>query len=151
MPQRQATKRVNTAAVQGEDSYAVVRRISVGEAKSLFVRSRQKAIDLQAELAKAVQQYETSTVDEGVKGLALSARCNQLLVLSREQPDANADMTTTLNLLATHVTEWNWVDDDGVPLPLPKDDASVMDRLTDAELQVLSNALQGPDAVTGKA
>jgi len=39
------------------------------------------------------------------------------------------------------VIEWNWVDDDDNPLPLPKDDPEVFDKLTDEEFAFLSVAL----------
>lgn len=150
MPQRQATKRLNTAAVQGEDSYAVVRRIDLGEAKSLFVKSRKKTVDLQVAVAQAVRKYDEGRPDSD-RGAMLRAALGAALDAVREQPDDYDEMTEVMKLLATHVTEWNWVDDDGKPLPLPKDHPEVMDQLTDLEVQALSNALRGPDAATGKS
>ena len=44
-------------------------------------------------------------------------------------------------LLIKMVHEWNWVDDDGKPLPLPKDDPSVLDSMPIEEIVFLSNEL----------
>lgn len=49
-----------------------------------------------------------------------------------------------LELIRTHVVAWNWVDDDGAPLPQPGEDPSVIDRLTDEEVLCLMRVLQGP-------
>lgn len=49
-----------------------------------------------------------------------------------------------LEILRDHVLEWNWVDDDGNPLPQPKDDPDVINRLTDEEALALINIIQGP-------
>jgi hypothetical protein len=49
-------------------------------------------------------------------------------------------------VLKTHVYEWNWVDDDGVPFSQPKDDPSVIDLLTDGEVAFLSTLIQGSEA-----
>lgn len=51
-----------------------------------------------------------------------------------------------LEVLRTHVYEWNWVGDDGEPLPQPKDDPLVIDVLTDDEVKFLSDCIQGSDA-----
>jgi len=50
-----------------------------------------------------------------------------------------------VDVLRTHVYEWNWVDDDGKPFPQPKDDPSVIDLLTDEEVEFLSGCIQGSD------
>ena len=51
-----------------------------------------------------------------------------------------------VEVLKTHVYEWNWVDDDGEPFPQPKDDPSVIDLLTDDEVEFLSAHIQGSEA-----
>ena len=51
-----------------------------------------------------------------------------------------------VEVLKTHVYEWNWVDDDDVPLPQPKDDPEVIDLLTDDEVDFLSGRIQGSEA-----
>lgn len=51
-----------------------------------------------------------------------------------------------VEVLKTHVYTWNWVDDDGEPFPQPEDDSSVIDLLTDDEVDFLSARIQGSEA-----
>lgn len=47
-------------------------------------------------------------------------------------------------VIIDHVVEWNWVDDNGEPLPLPKDDPAVLDEvLSSREVQFLGHAISG--------
>lgn len=49
-------------------------------------------------------------------------------------------------LIRKVVVDWNWVDDDDQPLPTPKDDETVVDRLTANEVLFISRQVQGnPD------
>ncbi len=52
-------------------------------------------------------------------------------------------------LLIEKVAGWNWVDAAGNPLPLPGDDASVLDRLTVEEMDFLSRVVSGDPNVGG--
>jgi hypothetical protein len=47
------------------------------------------------------------------------------------------------DLVIAMVVDWNWVDDDGIPLPLPKDDPTVIDTLTESEHAFIANSMQG--------
>jgi len=49
-------------------------------------------------------------------------------------------------LIMEHIIAWNWVDDEGQPLPLPSEDSSVLDRLTGQEMAFLGEALSGDAA-----
>lgn len=49
-----------------------------------------------------------------------------------------------LDVLASHVVGWNWVDDDGKPLPQLTADPTVLEKLTDEETLCLMRLLQGP-------
>jgi len=40
-------------------------------------------------------------------------------------------------MLKEHVMEWNWTDDEGKPLPQPKDDPAQLENLTQDEFQFL--------------
>jgi hypothetical protein len=42
-----------------------------------------------------------------------------------------------------HVIAWNWTDEEGKTLPLPKDDPEVLDRLTEEEVLFLTQAIMG--------
>lgn len=54
-----------------------------------------------------------------------------------------------LDVIKTHVLDWNWVDDDGNSLPSPKDDPTVVDQLTSMEIQWLAGHLN-PDKTPGE-
>ena len=53
------------------------------------------------------------------------------------------DFEGGIGLLAKHVVKWNWVDDEGNPLPCPKDVPSVIDELTNEESEFLVGLLMG--------
>lgn len=46
-------------------------------------------------------------------------------------------------LIARNVIEWNWVDEDGDPLPLPQKSPEVLDDLTESETKFIGLALRG--------
>ena len=52
--------------------------------------------------------------------------------------------------LASVVVEWNWVDDEGNPLPLPADDPGVIDKLVLPEFQFIAEAAGLNDAGAAK-
>lgn len=45
--------------------------------------------------------------------------------------------------VAAHVTNWNWVDDDGAPLAIPSADQDVLGLLIREELDFIARALNG--------
>lgn len=56
------------------------------------------------------------------------------------------DFEGGIGLLAAHIVKWNWVSDEGKPLPCPKDDPKVIDELTNEESEFLVGLLMGsPD------
>lgn len=50
-----------------------------------------------------------------------------------------------LDLIAKHIQDWNWVDDDGNPLALPANNPEVIDDLTDEESKFLAGLLIGTE------
>jgi hypothetical protein len=50
----------------------------------------------------------------------------------------------------TAIVEWNWVDDDGQPLPQLRADPGVLEKLTDREVRFLAEAAMGPSPETLK-
>jgi len=52
----------------------------------------------------------------------------------------------SITLLTRHLVEWNWVDEDGKALPIPRDDPAVVDSLTDPEAELLAGFLMNPTA-----
>ena len=53
--------------------------------------------------------------------------------------DLSPDEIQALNdqVMADHLVDWNWVDDEGKRLPLPSEDPAVMDLLNTAEVEFL--------------
>lgn len=50
-----------------------------------------------------------------------------------------------IEVLRSHVREWNWVDDDDTPLAQPKDCPDVVEGLTMLEVTFLSEAIKGSE------
>ena len=50
-----------------------------------------------------------------------------------------------IEVLKTHVLEWNWVNDDGNPLPQVPENPDVIDLLTDPEVTFLGECIQGSE------
>jgi hypothetical protein len=62
----------------------------------------------------------------------------------RKDPDADS-FEAVSDFYQKHVHGWNWVDDDGKPLPLPRDDPAVVDALTDLEFAFIGDCLAGSE------
>lgn len=45
--------------------------------------------------------------------------------------------------LAKYVLDWNWVDNDGEPLPKPRNNPDVFKLLAEEEMDLLANAIRG--------
>jgi hypothetical protein len=71
--------------------------------------------------------------------------------INKDQGRPGADMEDVLPYYVKHIYAWNWVDDDGEPLPLPKEDSEVIDRLTAAEFSFISECLAGNEAERKKS
>lgn len=46
-----------------------------------------------------------------------------------------------VDLLVDHLVDWNWVDDNDQPMAIPSDDPSVLDTLTDQEIEFLTGVI----------
>ena len=99
-------ERVDSASVQGEGSYVVLKKMTHGEVKA-FNR----------EMAAAAKSENEMPL--------------QIIML-------------------TQVVEWNWSDAEGVAFPLPKDDPSLLERLTEAELLFLTQSIMGISSAKSK-
>jgi hypothetical protein len=117
--ERKGFVRVDSSEVQGEGSFALVRKLSY-EQKRMATRM----------VAKANKGVLPSNVD------AMSG-----MEVGTEFLDDNDEFTRSL--LVENVLQWNWVDFDGKPLPLPKDDPDVIARLTDEEVEFLAKTING--------
>jgi len=114
-----------TPTVQGDDSYVVVRKLTVGEAQEVM-RERQRH---SKEARKALQQ---AGEDQALRDIF------------KEESQADAAYETfdwAVRRFADHILSWNWVLDDGTPMPQVKDDPSILAQLTSDEMKVISDAL----------
>ncbi len=86
--------------------------------------------------AMTVEQFNRKqAVSRGVQGLKPDAENYEARVTELDV-ESNA-------LMAECVLEWNWVDDDGNPLPQPAGNPEVFKTLTMAELMFLAQYLDG--------
>lgn len=117
MAERQNTKWVDSEVVQGPGSFVVVRKLGYGQ--------RQAATKMLS-AAFGGQLPTAETLGDVAAPVALL--------------DANDAFTR--ELLAENVAAWNWVDDAGELLPLPRVAAEVIDELTDEEVTFLVKAIR---------
>jgi hypothetical protein len=114
MPERQIIRTYPSDSVMGEDSYVKIRGLTMGQ---------QKKISKDSELP-----------EEAKAGLSEEQIAKKQRELAMEK---------SAEIIQKVVWEWNWVDEDGKPLPLPKDDPDVLDELTEAEIRFLTAAMKG--------
>lgn len=64
---------------------------------------------------------------------------DELTGLGKAMEGANTEEQIAYSraIVSQYVEEWDWVDDEGQPLPFPKDDPSVVGKLTDLELKTI--------------
>ena len=113
MPQRLNQRRVDASGVQGEGAYMVLRALPW----------------------EMQQRGQRALVEQA--GGQLPSDPGQIPV-SLGFLDANDALTH--EMLAACVVEWNWVDDAGVPLPLPRDGG--LEQLTGDEVMFLLQQLR---------
>lgn len=114
MPKRQSVKTINSEEVMGEGSYIVI----VSPKMSEMDNHRKALKPIHAKLEKLKKAGDTGSPEY----IELS---EQLELSGRE-------------LIVRFVRSWNWVDDDGEPLPQPKEKGA-LGLLTIQELKWLSN------------
>jgi hypothetical protein len=88
---------------------------------------------------------------DSVQGKGSYAVCASMTVAEQREArkfmaDGGDMFELGTSILKTHVLTWDWVDDDGEPLPQPKDCPEVIDLLTDAEVDFLSECIKGSEA-----
>ena len=104
--------RVDSAEVQGEGSFVVVRKLGYAQ--------RQTANRMMAEACGGTLPQKIEDADIAITSEFLAGN------------DA-----FTRELLMANVVAWNWVDDAGQPLPLPSADPAVIEDLTEEEVTFL--------------
>ena len=92
-----------------------------------------------------VRRYETEEVQgEGSFVVLSSLKVGETRKLRKQAASEDSDeVLAGLKLLSAHIVDWNWVDDNEDPLPLPEGKIAIMDELTNEEVEVLSSLLIG--------
>lgn len=108
----------DASSVQGEGAYVKLRSMSVGA------------------VLDQMRQRET----EG-RLLNRIARVFRRLFRRESLPSVRTEQFLAERL--RFVAAWNWVDDQGQPLPLPQDDPLVLSRLTQEEIGFIVACLNG--------
>ena len=132
MPQRVSSRREDCDEIQGEGSWVEITGLKVKEMKEQREQAEEnrRALTAYNKRVKAHQkkQAEDPTLDD----------------LPTFESTVNP-LDYGLEKLRLHVIAWNWVDDDGNPLPDPKENPEVFDELTDDEVTFLINKMMGVD------
>ena len=118
MPERLSTRTFDASSVQGEGAILVLRGATVGE-----VLGNRRASE-----ARDTARYR------------LGRWFGRLF---RRAPSPADQMRDNMRYYAGYVRAWNWVGDDGEPLPLPADDATVIERLTTDEMALVISCVNG--------
>jgi len=94
---------------------------------------------------QSVKKHDASEVQgEGAWVTTSEVKVKEIRVIRKQSADPEFDdFEGGIALLARHIVAWNWVDDEGKPLPSPKNDPKVMDELTNAESEFLVDLLMG--------
>jgi len=58
-----------------------------------------------------------------------------------DQAPSRENSRAMLQLMVSLIEDWNWVDEDGQPLPLPESDPEIADRLNSEELTAITHAV----------
>lgn len=104
---RVTSRRVETPELQGEGSFVVFRKLSHGAVKE--VRRFMVIGDVKERKDLTVEQIDEMIAKEEI---------------------------LTLELVSNGIAEWNWQDDAGNPLPIPKTTED-LDKMTDEEVQYI--------------
>lgn len=118
MPERKVSRKVETPEIQGEDSYIILRPMTVGEVLSLQRDAEQSA-----------------KKRRGLRGLWARLRKKKM---------TQADIYESfVKRVLSFVADWNWVDEHGQPLPKPRSSPDVAALLTNFEIAGLTGIIYG--------
>lgn len=93
----------------------------------------------------SVRKFDTEKVQgEGSYAILSSLKVDEVRKLRIQGKDPEFDaFEGGMELLAEHIVEYNWVDDEGELLPLPSEDPTVIGKLTHAEADYLADLMIG--------
>jgi len=97
---------------------------------------------------KSVRRFESLEIQGDDSWIEVSRlTVGEARVINEQQGKDDLDsFEAVLPLYQKHIVNWNWVDDDGEPLPLPKNDPDVVDGLTDQEFAFVAECLSGEES-----
>lgn len=140
MPSRIAVKTIPTPEIQGDDSYIKYRPVTIEEAREL----RTKSNEIQKLQDKALVDYAVS------QNKAVADLSDEEKEIAYETSGLTDDLLGFADKqLSKFILDWNWVDDDGTPLPKPKDDYTVLGKLYTHEYSFIMR-LFNPDENNAK-
>lgn len=133
MAKRRDVLRFKSDVVQGQGSYVELRSPSWGELQSFSENlSAMEGEEPARPIAAADDDDVIVRADEGTP----------IDEIGPEQSPQKSKVSGALERqLVALVMDWDWVDGDDRPLPLPKDDPSVVQRLTAREIGFLNDCL----------
>lgn len=96
---------------------------------------------------QTVVKHKSDEIQGDGSYVVLSAiKVREIREIRRKEKEESADtFEEGMKILKNHIVGWNWVDDEGEPLPLPKEDSEVIDELTEDEATFLVNLLMGSE------
>lgn len=124
------TERIDTSEVQGDGSYIVIRRPTIGEGK----KNKKLVVTAQRKVDRAERRYNRLVDNDDGSGDYDERIDNAADNLDALEDEADNKANT---LLCQYIVEWNWKDDDGKRLPIPKDDVTAMDMINQPEMQFI--------------
>lgn len=94
---------------------------------------------------KHLKKHDCSEVQgEGAYVILSSVKVGEIRKARLEAKDPEFDdFEGGVQMLIDHIVKWNFVDDDGNELALPKNNPSVIDDLTNEECQFLVDCMMG--------
>ena len=116
MPERKTTRKFATPDVQGEDSWVMLRSMTVGEVLELQ-RGLEEKPNLWRRLVGRFKRQKAATRAENYERF--------------------------VKRVLSYVADWNWVDHLGQPLPNPREHPEVVMQLTDKEMVALTEIVYG--------
>lgn len=136
MPKRNAFTKVVTSELQGDDSFVVYKPFTYDETRAF----QKEALEKKSQYDNALKAVATE-LNKSVDDLTPEEIGTALLNSGLENT-----MTDWINqIYAQRIVQWNWVDDDDLPLEQPSKDWTVLGKLYTTEHDFISGLFQPKD------